>query len=573
MSSVLIVTRHGLGDSVQLTVVLRHLQKYRPDWCIDLCVLVGKHTCYAGLCNTAYSCNTEWELNQKRDELRPHYDHVYDLPWYECGDSYADSPSTKAEYCLRHTFQIQPELDLCRQYSIAVRQEALDRASAALAKFCGNRPMRADGRFPAAIIHYQGNTNPGVKDLEHHEVKWICDQLSEDFGLVPIILDWQRPLRSPWPCTKTANGTIICNPSLDHELWGGTGTGDGEMIAAFIERSAIMIGVDSGPMHVAAATTTPTIAVWKGHHPVHYVCPAPNVVNMIAGDHAQYIRGRREDGLAFFVSHYQYRIHQSFLVDLYGLAAEMLAPGEGGANLRFQRDHWIRSDNVTQDTDIIHDVYENDCYRLKATPIAREVIVDVGACLGCFSKLANVRNPTAKIIAVECCPENIPVLKKNVGSFANIIEAACTYEPGDVALLNAVFPHCNSTGGSTVVPKCEVEKYAASGPEKDRTMVIDGRKREYWADFRQMPKVTLEDLAAQFQFDWIDILKLDCEGSEFSILRGTKMLDKIGIIVGEYHGRREFDRLVPELFSGWKLEIFREGDIGLFRLTNPCLPT
>jgi hypothetical protein len=69
-----------------------------------------------------------------------------------------------------------------------------------------------------------------------------------------VVLDWDR--RSPLP-----DGVRIHNPGADHELWGGSGTGDAETLAALIEQSALLVGVDSGPLHVAGATATPTLAL------------------------------------------------------------------------------------------------------------------------------------------------------------------------------------------------------------------------------------------------------------------------------------------------------------------------
>jgi hypothetical protein len=70
-------------------------------------------------------------------------------------------------------------------------------------------------------------------------------------------------------------------------------------------------------------------------------------------------------------------------------------------------------------------------------------------------------------------------------------------------------------------------------------------------------------------FDEIDILKLDCEGSEFSILENTTMLDRIRVIVGEYHDKPRFEKLVAERFADWKLRILHEGEPGAFWLLNP----
>jgi methyltransferase FkbM-like protein len=81
--------------------------------------------------------------------------------------------------------------------------------------------------------------------------------------------------------------------------------------------------------------------------------------------------------------------------------------------------------------------------------------------------------------------------------------------------------------------------------------------------------LTLEQLLAEQGLDHIEVLKLDCEGSEFSILGKTTLLDRIGIIVGEYHGKDAFLKLVAERFAGWELRIVKDGELGLFWLARP----
>jgi FkbM family methyltransferase len=224
---------------------------------------------------------------------------------------------------------------------------------------------------------------------------------------------------------------------------------------------------------------------------------------------------------------------------------------------------WVRANNAEQDLVVVGDVTERDAYRVEQLPMPRPVVVDVGAHIGCFSRKIHRRNPLARIIAVECCPKNIPVLKKNVGDFATVVQAAVTYER-DVALLSAVYPHCTSTGGSAVLPRREIERRVAEGmifPEPG-----PGRDTEFWADFRPLKTVTLEQILEEQGLDQIDILKLDCEESEYSILRNTTILDRIGIIVGEYHHKSPFMKLVEERFSGWNLRILKDGELGTFWL-------
>jgi FkbM family methyltransferase len=244
---------------------------------------------------------------------------------------------------------------------------------------------------------------------------------------------------------------------------------------------------------------------------------------------------------------------------------ERLQDADGA--LVFTRNFWVRVNNAKQDLVVVQDIAEEDSYRIDEIPMPRPVIVDVGAHIGCFAKRVHQRNPLARIVAVECCPENVPVLRKNTSGFAEIVQAAVTYEE-DVALMNAVYPDCVTTGGSIVAPRETIRSRLAAG---ELTEQSDQRgESEYWADLRSMETVTLEDLMTRFRLPRIDVLKLDCEGSEFSILGETPSLDRIGLVVGEYHGRERFHRLVSERFAAWELRILREGELGTFWLANPA---
>jgi FkbM family methyltransferase len=230
--------------------------------------------------------------------------------------------------------------------------------------------------------------------------------------------------------------------------------------------------------------------------------------------------------------------------------------------LIFREGFWVREDNVEQDLVVVRDVYQNDCYRTSLLgPEHFNVVVDVGAHIGTFAALWHAKNPRAKIVCVEACPENIPALEKNVGEFARVVHAACSYAEQPLGLLNAVRPDCESTGGSMVVPLAEIE-LAGGQP---------GYK--YWHDRRPLPKTTLEELLALLGEDRIDLLKLDCEESEYDILEHTPSRRHIRFIVGEYHGQARWDEFRLRHFYFWDYgHMYAMADRGLFHLSNRCWP-
>lgn len=290
--SVLIEFTHGLGDSVQLTIVLRHLAKHRPHWDVDIATLPGKDSCFTGLCRSVFLIDSD-----EHKVIRDSADRKFRLEWWENYSEFANAPKTKVTNCLKEIFGIDPDLSLYR-YSIEVGYEATAEADAYLSRICGGTKL-ASGRFPVVAIHYQANTSSNRKDLPHWGIQELCGRLL-GLGYVPMILDWDR--RSPLP-----DGRSVFCPSVDEKnLWKGYGTGDAERLAALISRCSMMIGVDSGPLHVAGSTDTPTIGVWTDHAPIQFFDLCPNVVHLLPApwtDRAPFNQPEIED---FFRAYYKF---------------------------------------------------------------------------------------------------------------------------------------------------------------------------------------------------------------------------------------------------------------------------
>jgi ADP-heptose:LPS heptosyltransferase len=173
------------------------------------------------------------------------YDDVMWPGWYENYSGGRDSPQTKVCNYLRENVGVEPDPELL-SYTINTSEAARLRSSEYLRLIAGE-PV--NGRFPVVAIHYEGNTSCERKNLSHETARRLCEAVLEQ-GYVPMVLDWD--FRSPCPDHRR----IHCPFVHQGDLWGGTGTGDAETLAALIEQCVLMIGVDSGPLHVAGATTT-----------------------------------------------------------------------------------------------------------------------------------------------------------------------------------------------------------------------------------------------------------------------------------------------------------------------------
>jgi ADP-heptose:LPS heptosyltransferase len=265
VTSVLIDFRHGLGDAVQLTTVLAHLRHYHPDWQIDVAAGIGKlptvddrrHHAPRDAHHAEHDDYGRLPLYHRllirdRDHIdRAAYKHVFDLSWDECPTASGDSPSTKAEHCVRSVFQSQPIAELCR-YELSIGDRALQSAKSYLESICARKCLKATDngqpttrKYPVVLLHYQGNTSSERKDLSHELAHRVCEAVIES-GFVPVILDWDKR-------TPLADEIRIFNPGADSPLWNNTGTGDCETLAALIAQASLFVGIDSGPLHVAGA--------------------------------------------------------------------------------------------------------------------------------------------------------------------------------------------------------------------------------------------------------------------------------------------------------------------------------
>lgn len=122
----------------------------------------------------------------------------------------------------------------------------------------------------------------------------------------------------------------------------------------------------------------------------------------------------------------------------------------------------------------------------------RPVIVDVGGHIGTFALLTKSLNKNAKIYAIEPEPNNYSLLKKNISannfSAVKIIEQAVSNKSGDT--------HIKSESG--------LMNYASVD-------IKNGHK---------VKTTTLDKLIDKNSITEIDILKIDCEGSELKVLQG-----------------------------------------------------
>lgn len=293
---------HGFGDAVQFTAVLRHLKKHRPTWRISVYCKAGAHTLFGGLAERVGVMDRS-ELPQVYQE---DFALTYGIRWFEAEDTYHDSPATKVERCLREEFGITPEPALW-DYCVTHTPEQRRLAVASLDEIASRRP---DGRHRVVALHYQGNSWRSSKNLDEAIAREVVDVIRAA-GFTPLILDWESPPRSGI-LRDHVRGVRCFGPR--HPLWNNLGVGDGAALHALLSQVALVVGIDSGPEHLAAATDTPGLIVWRRQtHPLNYFSPAQNLLHVIRRDQGKHLRGDRETGERFFHAHYRSHVLRSHL--------------------------------------------------------------------------------------------------------------------------------------------------------------------------------------------------------------------------------------------------------------------
>jgi len=184
------------------------------------------------------------------------------------------------------------------------------------------------------------------------------------------------------------------------------------------------------------------------------------------------------------------------------------------------------------------EIYGQQVYNCPALNyVEAKTVVDIGANVGFATVWLSHAAPNARIFAVEPDERSAALLRDNVeraglGNRVEIIVAAVGGNSGSGVFVRSPV----SSTRSYVVPNC------------DTTLPPDGSTVDAPG---VVPVLTLAELIAIT--GTIDVLKIDCEGSEFDFFDSAPLssLKEIGGIIGEYHLKfGDFETLKGELSPG-----------------------
>lgn len=182
-----------------------------------------------------------------------------------------------------------------------------------------------------------------------------------------------------------------------------------------------------------------------------------------------------------------------------------------GLDLRVFDDYYSSSSEVT-----IREL-EADLYRVSDIVFEEgDVVIDIGAYIGLFSMALAKKHPDILIYAFE--PVSINFRNMLRGIEANSIRNIRAFQlavTADGRELEMLYSH-SFMGGSTTL---EIQKENISSAHL----------------VEKVPSKTLDQIFAEFGIARCKLLKIDCEGSEYEIIYGTRSLNRISHIRGEFH--------------------------------------
>lgn len=159
-----------------------------------------------------------------------------------------------------------PHAELWSQFSSthAALQHSFDQYRDNVDKIIADLPR------PIVLIHSNGNTSANRKDMPAAFPQELTQQILEKTDGSVIFLDWDN--RTNW----------VHSSRTRHILYHyGKQLSSVENLMGLCATADLLVGIDSGPFHLAGVIDMPSIGLWFKHHPARYVIPRQNCLNIV----------------------------------------------------------------------------------------------------------------------------------------------------------------------------------------------------------------------------------------------------------------------------------------------------
>lgn len=182
---------------------------------------------------------------------------------------------------------------------------------------------------------------------------------------------------------------------------------------------------------------------------------------------------------------------------------------------------FIINNTDTSGMGCINEIINNDEYKLYKYKENTNFILDIGGNCGLCTIILALQNPNAKIIVLEPYIECYNLINKNIeiNNIKNVlILKKALYINSNI---NKLQIHENMSGASTLL-------------NYDEAKFVD----EYNCHnkIENVNCITFDDLITEYNIEKIYLLKIDCEGGEYSLFNSNKLkLNIIDNMCGEFH--------------------------------------
>jgi amino acid adenylation domain-containing protein/FkbM family methyltransferase len=179
-------------------------------------------------------------------------------------------------------------------------------------------------------------------------------------------------------------------------------------------------------------------------------------------------------------------------------------------------------------------IFEQDEYsRFGVSLSDASVVVDIGANIGLFSLWAHRQAADVRLISVEPNPDALPYLRLNLELHtvqSEVVPVAVTDQVGSAELTS--FPQLSYLSGlgprqqaaADLVHSHYESTDASSGDltENEKASLLLAAERRLQATAHVVPTTDLSGLFDQLELERVDLLKINAEGAELSILQGLR---------------------------------------------------
>lgn len=210
----------------------------------------------------------------------------------------------------------------------------------------------------------------------------------------------------------------------------------------------------------------------------------------------------------------------------------------------------LDSETAPSSIDTLEEIFRDKAHAAKEgfDGTGAKTVVDLGANEGFYSLAMLLRNPSLNILAVEPIRRNFRLLSTNVRAnmpfFAKLAGREGNTIGRVIPVQAAAADHCRGV---------DMETYPHVSTMSSRNIAA---LEQSWMDAsaverEHVPTTTLPELIRLLRnhgFDYVDILKIDVEGDECTVLESTR-LDRVGRIVVEWHSETLRDRCISLLES------------------------